>query len=145
MPRAATTRRNAEELMRSPIVFGALFGLALAWAAPASAQADIAAGRIVFNQKCSNCHNLSADPGNGPKGPNLMGVVGRTAGTRAGWEFSAPLRDSKIVWTEDNLGKWLADPDGFVPGSTMPMKVPSKFEREDVLGYIKSVTAGSEK
>jgi len=105
-----------------------------------SAQADPASGRTVFNQKCSNCHTLSADPAHGPKGPNLMGVIGRPAGTIQGWEFSAALRQSGITWSDDTLTKWLTDPAAFVPGSDMAVKVTDRFEREDVIAYIRMMT-----
>ena len=131
--------------MKSRIVFGALAAsLALVWVASAFAQADAAAGQIVFNQKCANCHTMATEPAHGPKGPNLMGVIGRTAGTIEGWEFSPALRASGVVWTEENLNKWLTDPDVFVPGSQMPLKVPIRFEREDVIAYIRSVKASTE-
>lgn len=132
--------------MNSRTIFGALSGsLALAWVASPFAQADVAAGRIVFNQKCGNCHTMSTEPAHGPKGPNLMGVIGRTAGTIEGWEFSPALRASGIVWTEENLNTWLTDPDVLVPGSQMPLKVPIRFEREDVIAYIRSVKAATQR
>ena len=131
--------------MKSCTVFGALAAsLVLVWVVPAFAQADLAAGRIVFNQKCASCHTMASDPAHGPKGPNLMGVIGRTAGTLAGWDFSPALRASGVVWTEENLNKWLTDPDVFVPGAQMPLKVPDRFEREDVIAYIRSVKAVTE-
>lgn len=134
-----------EALMKSRIVFGTLAAsLSLVWAAPAFAQADAAAGKIVYNQKCANCHTIGeAEPGSAPKGPNLMGVVGRTAGTVAGWDFSPALRDSKVVWTEENLIKWLTDPEVLVPESKMPLKMPNRFEREDVIAYVKSESAAA--
>ena len=131
--------------MKSHVIVAALAaGLALFSVAWAFAQADVAAGRIVFNQKCANCHTMATEPAHGPKGPNLMGVIGRTAGTIEGWEFSPALRASGVVWTEENLNKWLTDPDVFVPGSQMPLKVPIRFEREDVIAYIRSVKASTE-
>ena len=131
--------------MKSRLIFGTLAaGLSLLSVASAFAQADLAAGRIVFNQKCANCHTMATEPTHGPKGPNLMGVIGRTAGTIQGWEFSPALRASGVVWTEENLNKWLTDPDVFVPGSQMPLKVPIRFEREDVIAYIRSVKAATE-
>jgi cytochrome c len=126
--------------MKSGIVLAALAaGFALVWFAPAFAQGDAAAGKIIFEQKCSTCHTMSADPAHGPTGPNLMGVTARPAGTVAGWDFSPALRDSKLMWTDENLNKWLTDPEALVPGSKMLMKVPNRFEREDMIAYIKSV------
>jgi cytochrome c len=107
---------------------------------PAFAQADAVAGKTVFTQKCSFCHTLSTDPAHGPKGPNLAGVIGRTAGTIAGWEFSPALKASTLVLTEETLIKWLTDPEALVPGTTMTVKVPNRFEREDLIAYMKTVS-----
>jgi cytochrome c2 len=126
---------------RAPVVVALLSATVLFWVASAFAQADVANGRIVFNQKCANCHTMATEPAHGPKGPNLMGVIGRTAGTIEGWDFSSALRASGVVWTEENLNKWLTDPDAFVPGSQMPLKVPIRFEREDVIAYMRSAQA----
>lgn len=126
--------------MKSPTVFGALVAsLALFWALPALAQADLTAGRIVFNQKCAACHTLSPEPDHSTQGPNLMGVIGRTAGTIEGWDFSPALAASGLVWVEENLNDWLTDPAVLVPESSMNLKVPNRFEREDVIAYIRSV------
>lgn len=131
-------------------VFGVLAAsLAFVGVALAFAQADEAAGRIVFNQKCATCHTMAADPTPGPKGPSLMGVIGRAAGSIAGWEFSPALRASGLefhprgrqylVWTEENLDKWLTDPKAFVPGSRMDLTMPDRSERADVIAYMRSV------
>jgi cytochrome c len=114
--------------------------LVLLSAPRAFAQADVAAGKNVFTQKCGTCHTLSADPAHGLTGPNLMGVIDRTAGTVAGWEFSPALKASGLVWNDENLHKWLTDPLAFVPGSTMTMKLPNRIEREDVIAYIRSAS-----
>ena len=120
------------------LVHGAV-SLALLVAVRAGAQADPAAGETVFAQKCASCHSVEADLTHGLLGPNLVGVNGRPAGTVAGWEFSAALKDAKITWTEENLGKWLTDSTAFVPRAQMDLKVPSRFEREDAIAYLKSL------
>ena len=114
-------------------------GLALVAVSWVSAQGDPAAGQAVFDQKCASCHSVAADLTHGLLGPNLVGVVGRTAGTVAGWDFSPALKDSKVTWTEENLNKWLTDTTAFVPMAQMDLKVPSRFEREDVISYLKSL------
>ena len=127
------------------MVSGALAGsLALvSWAMPASAQADSDAGRTVFTQKCAACHTIEADGAHHLLGPNLRGVVGRTAGTVAGWDFSAALQASKVVWNEENLNTWLTDPEAFASGTPMAVKMPDRFEREDVIAYLQSVAKES--
>jgi cytochrome c2 len=37
------------------------------------------------------------------------------------------------------VAKWLADPKVFVPGSRMDLKLPDRFERADVIVYLRSV------
>jgi cytochrome c len=118
---------------------GLVLGLAVVTAGRIQAQGDPAAGQAVFDQKCSSCHSVAADLSHGLLGPNLVGVVGRTAGTVAGWDFSAALKESKVVWTDENLNKWLTDTTGFVPMAQMDLKVPNRIEREDVIAYLKSL------
>ena len=43
-----------------------------------------------------------------------------------------------------NARNIVADPDVLVPGSQMPLKVPIRFEREDVIAYIRSVKAATQ-
>jgi len=114
-------------------------GLIVAVASLIHAQGDPAAGRGVFDQKCASCHSVAADLTHGLLGPNLVGVVGRPAGMVPGWDFSPALKDSKVVWTEENLDKWLTDTTAFVPMAQMDLKVPSRIEREDVIAYLKSL------
>src|SRR5262245_13222510 len=90
-------------------------------------QADAAAGQDVFNQKCASCHTVTPDLAHGLLGPNLVGVIGRTAGTMAGWDFSPALKESKVTWTEESLNKWLTDSTAFAPGAQMELKVPSRI------------------
>ena len=126
--------------MKSRLIFGAIaLGLVCAAATGAAAQADPTAGQTVFNQKCASCHTVTPDLAHGLLGPNLVGVVGRTAGTMAGWDFSPALKDSKLVWTDENLSKWLTDSAAFVAGAKMDLKVPNRFEREDLIAYLKTL------
>ena len=128
--------------MKSRLVFAVIaLGLASAAAARVAAQADPAAGQGVFNQKCASCHTVTPDLAHGLLGPNLVGIIGRTAGTAAGWDFSPALKDSKVVWTDETLHKWLTDSAAFAAGVKMDLKVPSRIEREDVIAYLKTLKA----
>jgi cytochrome c len=130
--------------MTSRVFACACVAFSLFLSAPrAFAQADVEAGKNVFTQKCQTCHTLSTDPAHGLTGPNLMGVIDRTAGTVEGWEFSPALKASGLVWNDENLHKWLTDPMALVPGSVMALKMPNKAEREDVIAYIRSVSPPS--
>ena len=120
---------------------GVAVGLAFLTVSLVGAQGDAAAGQAVFDQKCASCHSVAADLTHGLLGPNLVGVVGRTAGMVAGWDFSTALKDSKVIWTEENLNKWLTDSTALVARADMDLKVPSRIEREDVISYLKSLKA----
>ena len=122
-----------------PVFALVALSLGLLAASRLHAQADSAAGQVVFNQKCATCHSVTPDMAHGLLGPNLVGVVGRGAAAVPGWDFSPALKESKVIWTEEDLNKWLADTTAFVPKAQMDLKVPSRFEREDLIGYLKTL------
>ncbi|NSM55867.1 c-type cytochrome, partial [Serratia marcescens] len=70
-------------------------------------------------------------------GPMHKGVVGRVAGTVAGYNYSPALKNSKIVWTEANLDKWLSGPDAMVPGTKMFYEVQDPKDRADIIAFLK--------
>jgi cytochrome c len=47
------------------------------------------------------------------------------------------LKNAKIVWTEANLDKWLADPEILVPGSKMFFSVDKAGDRADIIAFLK--------
>lgn len=99
-----------DRIVLPAIVAGAcLFG-------PVAARAE-ERGEAVFKRNCSICHSL--DPGKNRVGPSLAGVVGRPAGSAPQYHYSAANSASGIVWTEDKLEEYLADPQRMVPGTAM--------------------------
>lgn len=103
----------------------------------ASARAqDVAAGKTAFAQ-CSACH--SVDGSNGA-GPSLKGVVGRKAGTLAGFRFSRAMKRAGFVWDAAKLSSYLADPQKTVPGNLMPFSgVPDDKQRADLVAYLQTL------
>ena len=58
----------------------------------------------------------------GTNGPHLHRLVGRKAGSAAGFDYSdafQKLNDDGITWTEANLRAFLRSPQRFVPGAQM--------------------------
>ena len=47
------------------------------------------------------------------------------------------LKNAKIVWTEDNLDKWLASPQHLVPGTKMFYAVADPKDRADLIAFLK--------
>jgi cytochrome c len=76
------------------------------------------AGKLLFEQECARCHaaiNASADTSAHSTGPNLYGIVGRRVATASNYEYSAALRTSSFVWSEENLVKYINDPQAAIP------------------------------
>jgi len=119
---------------------GRLFAVAIAiFAAPlctAGTTPDIEHGKATFNTMCGVCH--SVQPTGGPhEGPNLIGVVGRPAGSQPDFpKYSDALKGSKLIWSTESLDKFLVNPMAMVPGTLMPMLIPDDKTRADVVGYL---------
>jgi len=91
----------------------------------------------VFNQ-CAACH--STERGEHGIGPSLAGVFGRRAGTVAGFEFSQAMKDSGLTWNQAGLDRYLTDPRGVVPGTTMAYNgVKDAAQRQAVINYLKTL------
>ncbi len=113
-------------------------GIAQAEMTEAGKMAMQAAGKIMFEQRCESCH--AADPARKAYGPSLLGVVGRKAGTLEGFEYSAAMAKSGIVWNENSLRAWIADNDGFMPGTRMRhVGISDRAEQDFLLAYIKTL------
>ena len=106
---------------------------------PALAEGDAAEGEKVF-KRCQACHVATGSTNR--VGPTLHNVVGRTAGTVEGFNYSEAMKKAGadgMVWTPENLDKYLADPKGDVPGNKMAfagLKKPE--ERTNVIAYLQS-------
>src|SRR5258708_6305409 len=73
--------------------------------------------------------------------PNLHGLLGRKAGTAAGYEFSEAMAKSGFVWDETTLDDYTRDPKAKVPGTKMVyggMKQPAQLA--DLVAYLKQAT-----
>jgi cytochrome c2 len=120
-----------------------VIGAALVWPAGAYAlEGNAEHGKTVFNQ-CKACHQVGpgAKAGVGPEQNNL---IGSKAGSRSGYNYSAVMKDAGekgLVWTEENVDKYLESPKAMVPGTKMiypGLKNPQ--DRADVIAYLKTET-----
>ncbi len=134
----------------------ALFGATIAgqaWAA-----GDPARGEELYN-RCSSCHAIIKDGEvlvkGGITGPNLYGVVGRTAGTEPDYLNGSPrlpigmftddmirAGENGLVWTQENIATYARDPIGFIrtflgDQTARPnMSVKIKEGTEDIAAYL---------
>ena len=135
---------GAARMISYLLVFGALA------AADASAQ-DATKGKSVFNQ-CKACHALDQ----ALVGPPLAGVVGRKAGSVAGYAYSDLMKaagDAGLVWNEASLvdylqgptvylKKFVADKGKMATGSSkMYFNLANEDQRKNVVAYLKEQKA----
>jgi cytochrome c len=96
---------------------------------------------ITFNDHCRECHSFLKDDNR--LGPSLYGVVGRKAGTLAGYGYSESLRDSGVTWDEPTLDKWIADPNAVISGNQMSPPyngVADAAIRKRIIAYLKTIS-----
>ena len=102
----------------------------------AGSQPDVEHGKETFNTMCGICHSVQ-ETGGPNQGPNLLGVVGRKAGSVPGFPlYSSALKASGIKWSKKTLDQFLSDPMAKVPGTMMPMEIPDDKTRADVVAYL---------
>ena len=97
-----------------------LLALALGVPLVLSAQGSqgVSADKTAFNNNCRTCH--SPKEGDNRMGPSLGNIVGAKAGTRPGYtNYSQAMKSSDIVWDEQMLDRFIADPEAVVPNNNM--------------------------
>jgi len=100
---------------------------------------DAASGKQIFARRCSGCHEIGRDK----IGPRLGDVLGRSAGTVPGYPYSTALQRSGIIWSDKTLDQWLTNPQGFLPGTKMPIRLASPAERRDVIEFLRTSSDGA--
>ena len=71
------------------------------------------------------------------QGPNLYGLVGRTAGTSDNFSYSKANKESGVVWSRDSLFEYLKAPKKFIPGTKMVfagLKKPK--DRDNLIEFL---------
>jgi cytochrome c2 len=88
---------------------------------------------------CQACHALTSQGGNGI-GPALWGIVGRPVASAEGFVYSEALRQAGGRWTPERLQSFLADPSGFVPGTTMQLANSyDDSQLADLISYLQTL------
>lgn len=108
-------------------------------------EGNVRRGQKIFKNKCAQCHTIRKDnknPYGSLLGPNLYGVIGRTAARnqRTGWiKYSTAMEEAGILWTERNLMAFLKNPRAFAGGAiNMNFRGLDDFQdRVDVVYYLK--------
>lgn len=113
----------------------AVGGIATALAATPAVSADATHGKALY-QACAACHSEKPDA----IGPSLKGVVGRKAGARDDFRYSAPMRRANLTWDEANLRAYIMDPQATVKGNRMPFGgLRAAGDVDDIVSYLKTL------
>lgn len=86
--------------------------------------------------QCGICH--SVEPGKNGIGPSLAGVVGRRSASISSFSYSPAMRDAGLTWNEATLSRYLGDPAGVVPGTTMALPGIPAADRAAIIAYLKT-------
>jgi cytochrome c len=72
-------------------------------------------------------------------GPSLSGIWGRKAGGLTSFSrYSSALKSADVVWSEETLDSWIADPKAFIPGNHMGFTgLPDEQIRADIIAFLK--------
>jgi cytochrome c len=107
----------------------------LALGAGTSAAAAAADGSEIFANNCAVCH--STDPGTNKLGPSLASIVGRKSGGEPGFSYSPAMTKLNVTWDKATLDKYIADPQGMVPGTKMIFPgVKDEADRKALIDYL---------
>ena len=103
-------------------------------------QGDAANGKELFMASgCPACHGVTKED-NAKVGPNLVGVVGRKAGTTQ--SLLGPSENMKkygVTWSAETLDEFLVNPSAKVPGTAMAGVLADPQQRADVIAYLSTL------
>src|SRR5262245_57507702 len=77
------------------------------------------------------------EPAKNMLGPSLAGLLGRKAGSEAGYNYSPAMKQANITWDVKMLDAYLADPQKTVPGNKMPFPgLKTDHDRADIIAFL---------
>jgi cytochrome c len=105
------------------------------------ASADLGKGESAA-KKCAACHQFVKDGKNG-QGPALWGVVANAKGAKAGFNYSAALKERAgkgEKWDYEALDAFIKNPKGYISGTSMGFAgVARPDERANIIAYLRSL------
>ena len=105
-------------------------------------EGDASRGEKLFSA-CAGCHQVGEGAQN-KVGPHLDGLIGRTAGSVAGFKYSSAMRaagEAGMTWTAANIAEYLEKPREFIPGNRMSYRgMPRAKDRADLVSWLKQIS-----
>lgn len=91
-------------------------------------------------EQCAECHAF--EPGKNQGAPNLVSVLGMEIASTTYTGYSTALRSISGSWTEKRLATFLADPQSFAPGTTMPNPGLKEETIDDLVSVMGALNDG---
>lgn len=113
--------------------------LSMLLATSAWAAGDARKGADVFAEECGDCHSVA--PGKNKKGPALVGVNGRKAGSVADFSgYSDAMKQAGWQWSAEKIDAYITQPRKVVAGGKMKYDgLGEAGARADVIAYLLSL------
>ena len=95
-------------------------------------------GKVVFDRKCSGCHEVGPGATNGI-GPSLNDLFGRKAGTAPNFKFysNANLK-ADFIWADVSFKKFIRDPKSMIAATKQLFNgLKDQKEIDGVAEYLK--------
>lgn len=112
----------------------------------AEVEGDPERGAILY-RPCAACHMIG-DGAIHRIGPHLNGIVGRGIGAVEGYAFSDIFLEAAAggeEWTERALDGFIANPDGYLPGTAMVFRgIRAAEDRADLIAFLIEEGASAE-
>ncbi len=93
-------------------------------------------GAALYKRRCGACHSLDSNR----IGPRHRGLYGRKAGSVPDFHYSKALKNLDVIWTDETLDKWLANPTAVAKGTSMGYRLRDADERSAIIQYLKSLS-----
>lgn len=96
---------------------------------------------------CRFCHNFQPGGDQHKVGPNLYLIFGQRVGGVPGFGYSEAMERARaqgMVWTEENMAAYVANPGKFLPGTSMIISsgpIPDPRVQAAVINILKRETA----
>ncbi len=89
--------------------------------------------------QCVVCHSM--DKSDALRvAPTLWGIVGADKARFSWYGYSKALADAEGTWTEEDLDKYLKDPDEFLPGTTKTLiGLADDVQRGELIDFLKTL------
>ena len=115
--------------------------MALAGTAQAQDSTEMVKNGAQAYRICAACHSLQ--PGVHLSGPSLANLWGKKAAKVGDYgRYTEALKKAGIIWDEDTLNAWLADPQAMVPGTTMVFRgVEEDQTRVNLIAFLRQALA----